>query len=156
MASKPGSAGAGFVSIDVDASGVLSAFGRAEQLIERYIKDAARVTAHRIEAEAKRRVARHTGETASHIVAEESYDKKGWIVWVQPDVRIAQHTSRRTGRSHTQRVTYNAVGGWLEHGTQHMTARPFLFVSARLEHEAHRRRVAAAIQDALDEAGLGT
>ena len=45
--------------------------------------------------------------------------------------------------------------GWLEHGTKFMTPRPYFFESARLEEGPHRQRVAQAIQNALDEGGLG-
>jgi len=36
-----------------------------------------------------------------------------------------------------------------------MTAKPFLFVSARLEEGAHDRRAREAVQAAIDEKGLG-
>ena len=143
------------LAIEVDARGLIAAHDRLGAEAEQYVKAAAKVTAENIAREARARVARRTGETAAHIVAEETHDGKGYVVWVEPDVKLSLHTSKRSGRTHTQKVTYNALGGWLEFGTQHMTARPFLFVSARLEEGAHDQRTRAAVQAAIDAVGLG-
>lgn len=142
------------LTIEIDTAALLQELGQFADAAEKHLKAAAKVTADNIVREARGRVARRTGETASHIVAEESRDKHGYIVWVQPDVKLSLHTSR-SGRTHTQRVTYNALGGWLEHGTKYMTARPFLFVSARLEESSHTRRIQEALVAALADTGLG-
>jgi hypothetical protein len=44
---------------------------------------------------------------------------------------------------------------WLEFGTRHMEARPFLHASAQLEEGPHERRIQQAINDAIQEVGLG-
>ena len=143
------------LTIEIDTAAVLAALDRLGAVAEQHVKAAAKVTADNIVREARGRARRRTGETASHIVAEESHDQRGYIVWVRPDVRISHHTMTRSGRGHTQKVTFNALGGWLEFGTETMTPKPFLFVSARLEESAHLRRVAEAVQAAIDETGLG-
>jgi hypothetical protein len=142
------------LTIDVDASAVLEAMRRLGDRADVPVKAASKVTAENIAREAKGRIARRTGETASHIVVEESHDGKGYVAWVEPDVKISLHTSR-SGRTHTQSVTYSSVGRFLEFGTKHMTKREFLFPSARLEERPHLDRLAEALQDAIDDAGLG-
>jgi hypothetical protein len=137
------------LTVEADARELLKMFDVYPDRAEMSIKVVAGETAGLIRNEARARVARRTGETASHIVAEESYDKKGWVVWVEPDVLISLHTSR-TGRQHTQRVTYNALGGWLEFGTKYMTSRPFLFDSARLYEGDHDRRLRESLQEEAD------
>lgn len=149
MASNP------LVTIEVDTKALLRALDQVGHRVAARVKLASKITADNIVREAKRRVPKRTGETASHIVAEETHNKEGYIVWVEPDVLISHHTNKKTGRQHTQRVSYNALGGWLEFGTQTMTARQFLFNSARLEEGAHLRRIQQAVGDAIEETGLG-
>jgi hypothetical protein len=143
-----------FISIEVDTRALLAALDAIPAEVHAHLKAAAKLTAENIAAEARRRVARRTGETAAHIVVEETHSGDGYIVWVEPDVRISSHTMP-SGRTHTQAVSYNALGGWLEFGTRFMSARPFLFASARLEEGAHDRRSREAIQAAIDAHGLG-
>src|SRR3990167_4849038 len=143
---------AALLTLNADTRDLLKMLDIYPERAEMSIKAVSKDTAETIARDARSRVARRTGETASHIVAEESRDKKGYVVWVEPDVIISLHTSKRTGRTHTQRVTYNALGGWLEFGTKHMAARPFLFNSARLVEGDHYRRLRAALHEAIDEA----
>ena len=44
---------------------------------------------------------------------------------------------------------------WIEFGTVKMTGDPYLFPAGRAEEGPHRRRALEAIQDGLDDAGLG-
>lgn len=143
------------VKYEVDARGLIDALNRLGPVADVVCKAVAYETAHKIQQSAFARVAVRTGETRSHITVEETHNGEGFIVWVEPDVLISLHTNKKTGRQHTQRVTYNALGGWLEFGTEKMTARPFLFNSARLEEGGHQRRLAEAIQDEIDDLGLG-
>lgn len=149
MASNP------LFTIVVDTKALFAALDTLGDRAERRLKAAAKVTADNIVREAKARIPKRTGDTASHIVAVETHDKRGYVVWVEPDVLISHHTNKKTGRQHTQRVTYNALGGWLEFGTEYMTARPFLFPASRMEEGPHRRRVQQALGDAIEEVGLG-
>lgn len=52
-------------------------------------------------------------------------------------------------------ATKKHVESWLEFGTVHMTAKPFLFPAARLENTAHDRRMREAIEAAIADEGLG-
>jgi hypothetical protein len=142
------------LTVDVDDAQLLAMLEEFGPALEMRIKVESKETADRVHREALARIKRRTGETAAHLVVEESHDGKGYVVWVRPDVRLSFHTSG-SGRTHTQKVSYNAVGSWLEFGTRHMVARPFLFVSAQLEQAPHRRRVAEAVQDEINQRGLG-
>lgn len=143
------------MTITADTRELLAALRAIPDAVAVHLKVAAKVTADRIADEARRRVARRTGATAAHITVEEARTGlDGYIIWVTPEVRISLHTMP-SGRTHTQRITYNALAGWLEFGTKFMTARPFLFVSARLEEAAHDHRAREAVQAAIDEQGLG-
>jgi len=125
------------MTIEVDTSALLTALDRLGDRAEALVKAAAKVTAERIEREAERRIRRRTGETAKHVRVEETYDGKGYVVLTNnPGIR-------------------NHVDVYLEFGTEHMQASPFLFTSARLEEGAHLRRVEQALKDAIEEVGLG-
>lgn len=123
------------LTIDVDTSSLLAALDRLGVVAEKHIREAALETAGRVASEARARVARATGVTAGAITIDEEKTRPGFRVFVAP----------------TQRAANLPI--WLEFGTKRMTARPFLFSSARLEEGAHERRVAAALQDAIDEVG---
>ena len=124
------------LTIDVDTSALLAAFDRIPDLVAKHVTVAAKVTADAIKSEALGRVARRTGTTASGITVDTARAGVGYVVFVDhPD--------------------NPGLPGWLEFGTKHMTAQPFLFVSARLEEGAHDRRMRDAIRDAIAEGGLG-
>ena len=142
------------LTIDIDTAPLLAALAAIPEAVHAHLKAAAKVTAERIATEARARVARRTGTTASLITVEETTSGDGYVIYVAPDVTLSLHTGP-SGRTHTQKVTYNALAGWLEFGTKFMSAKPFLFVSARLEEGAHDQRAREAVQDAIDESGLG-
>ena len=125
------------MTIDIDTAGLLSALTKLGPKADALVKSAAKVTGDRIAREARRRVARATGHTAEQIRVEETDDGKGYIVLAN-DPRDRKHIDK-----------------WLEFGTVHMTARPFLFASAQLEEGPHLKRVERAVQAAIDEVGLG-
>lgn len=123
------------LNIDVDPRGAIAALDTLGVAAERHLKAAAAVTAHRIKAEAQGRVARRTGATAAAITAEEARDGRGYVVYVK-----------------TPPGEWPNLDIGLEFGTQFMTPRPFLHVSAQLEEGPHRRRIEAAIAEAIGEA----
>lgn len=127
------------LTVDVDASALLAALDRLGVEAERICQEASKVTANKIVNEAKKRVARATGETQRAIVSEQAPGPLGGY-------RVFVGTT-----SHPANLPQ-----WLEWGTKHMSARPFLFSSARLEEGPHRQRIAAAVQDAIDAQGLGS
>ena len=105
------------------------------------LRRVAQRTAQRVQAGARARVAVATGWTREHIALRESPADKAFIVSAgtdRPRVGIAWHT-RRSGRSHTQRVTLNMLPSWLEYGTVHMTARPFMRPSTEAERASYVR-----------------
>lgn len=124
------------LTIEVDSTATVAAMARVAQTAHARCKSAARVSADSIAREARGRVRRRTGETAAGITVEETHNGDGYVVFVnQPD--------------------NPGLAGWIEHGTKYMPARGFLFISAQLEEGPHRRRIAAALDDAIDETGLG-
>lgn len=125
------------MSIEVDSAGLIAALDRLGPSVEARLKAAARVTADNIAKEARNRVRRRTGHTAAQIRVEEMTEKAGYVVRAN-DLSTKKH-----------------VESWLEFGTVKMSAKPFLFVSARLENPSHDRRMREAIQDAIDDEGLG-
>lgn len=124
------------LTIDADASQVISALTTLGDRAAKHVKAAARVTADAIDREATARVARRTGQTARGIEVVETENGEGWLV-------VATNPEMP------------GLPGWLEHGTRSMEPRPFLFASARLEEGPHRQRVVEAVNAAIEEAGLG-
>ena len=121
------------LTIDVDATALLRMLDQlGRSAAAQHLKAAAKVTAERIATEAAARVARRTGKTAAGIKVEETRTGNGYVVFVR-------------------RPEMPGLPAWLEFGTKYMTARPFLFASARLEEGPHERRVAQALQEAIDE-----
>lgn len=129
------------LTVDVDAREVLQALDRLSVAAERALKRAARETADAIAREARARARRATGRLAEAITVEEI--ASGYRVFVSPMQDPAGGTRA------------DNFGLWHEHGTKFMTAQPFLFSSARLEEGTHLRRVAEALQDAIEEASRG-
>ncbi|HXD16399.1 MAG TPA: HK97 gp10 family phage protein [Vicinamibacterales bacterium] len=124
------------LTIDVDNAELYAAFDALGAELDAFLKPVALDTAQAIQREARARVRRATGATANKITIEPTRDGTGYVVFVnQPE--------------------NPGLAGWIEFGTVKMTARGFLFTSARLEEGGHLRRVAAAIQEALDVVGLG-
>ena len=121
------------------AAALIAALDRLGETVERFILPACLETANAIAREAQARVRRRTGHTAQQIRVEPMRDgvDTGFIVRAN-DPATRKH-----------------VESWLEFGTVHMTARPFLFPAARLENAAHDRRIRTAIEDAIAEEGLG-
>lgn len=127
---------ADLLTIDVDVEGLLEALTRYPELATKHLHDAAYFTAIAIRREAVARVARATGRTAQGITVEETHNKEGYVVF-------------------PHRPDNPRLPGWIEEGTRKQRGRPFLFNSARLEEEAHLRRVAEALEFAAADAGLG-
>ena len=75
-------------------------------------------------------------KASAAITIKETRDGTGYVVFVnQPD--------------------NPGLAGWIEFGTIKMTARGFLFTSARLEEGGHMRRLGEAVQAAINALGLG-
>ena len=153
-------------TIEIDDRALLAALDRVGPAVEKYLKRAAKVTADHIQGEARRRVARRTGKTAEGIEVREDYTRFGYVVVTSDVLSNEEHTRRQGYRTAKLRnATYANVphvGLYLENGTiqgkpgSHTSApRRFFDVSAQVEQGPHRLRVAEAIQQAIDDVGLG-
>lgn len=127
------------LTIRADATALVAAVDRLGDSLSARVNAAAKETADAIADEARRRVRRRTGRTMEMIRVEPTGDdeRAGWIVRAN------------------DRATKKHIDSWLEFGTIHMTAKPFLFNSAALEEGNHYRRLTEAVQDAIDDEGLG-
>lgn len=111
------------------------------EALKPYIKAAAGISAANIREEAQTRLLRQlsghsTGETVQGILVNPDRSGWGWVV-------------------DAGNLTTPMLDHWLELGTKFMHARPFFADAARLEEQAHRERVGAAIQQCLVDHGLG-
>lgn len=127
------------LTIDVDDSALLAMLASFPDVVLKHVKPASKVTGDSIRREASARARRRAaGPTrggqhmADQVVVEETHNGDGYVVFVNyPDMP--------------------GLPGWLEFGTKHMEAHPFLFSSARIEEGPHDRRVREALQNACDE-----
>jgi hypothetical protein len=130
------------LEVDPNPSAVLEALTKLGPAAAASVKRASRVTADRVAAEYRSRAKRAKTptvggvHTADRVTVDETYNGDGYVVIVpSPD---------RPG-----------LPGWIEHGTQFVPASPTLFPSAQQQAGPHLRRVAEALQDAIDGTGLG-
>lgn len=158
--------------ITVDSTPLVAALDALPDATKKYTHEACRITAHNIQAEAKRRVARRTGTTAENIVVDELLNGNGFRVRTA-DVRsdagqmipstLARHRLRKATVMRAAPKYYEGehVGLWLEAGTRSsarrpghrgMEARPFFYPAAAVELGAHARRIDEAIAKAIAEA----
>lgn len=126
------------ITISIETRDLIRALESLGPAVERHLREAARLTAERIRDEARARVARRTGRTAESLVAEESRDGRGYVVYARLPSEVPTNLDL-----------------WLEFGTVKMAPRPFLHPSVDLERPAHDRRLRAAIQQAIAEVGGG-
>jgi HK97 gp10 family phage protein len=119
----------------VESAALLAALDAFLAGVHRHLKPQLKITADNVAAEAGRRIRRKTGLTGDAITVEETHNGDGYVVFV--------------GGSRTH------IGRFLEFGTKHQQASPFLFPAAALEAGALDRRAREALQAAIDEQGLG-
>jgi hypothetical protein len=117
-------------SASCDPTAVVEALRKAEPDIAKRVDTTAHDTADRVAADAARRVARRTGETAASIHVEPAR-KFGYVV-------VAGGAAR-----------------FLETGTKYMLARAFLYPAVRVEQAGFDRRIGNDVQDGIDTVGLG-
>lgn len=136
--------------VETETADLLRALDRlGAGVVERHTKPACKITALRVQAAARARVARRTGRTAAGISVEESHDGTGYVV-----LPFHAGFERALLESGNDQQPAN-LPYWLETGTRNMRARPYFFAGVALEQAGHDRRVREAIQDAIDETGLG-
>ncbi len=118
------------VRIDVDASEVLARLERADDRVAAALRRASSETAEQIAATARTLVPVRQGLTRAGIAVRQ-----------QPT-----HTEVVSARQPSPNVPV-----WLEHGTRHMRARPYLSVAARLEEARFLARVEDALRMAVED-----
>lgn len=131
------------LTIDVDAEELLHLLDKLGPEAEELLAAVSLDTAQRIDDGATARVARAEGKTASNIVGVDHLPE--WMGGGQSSNKTAAFVYVRA----LDRP--DNLGLWLEFGTEHMVARPFLFEAARLEEGPHLRRVEDAVQAAIDK-----
>jgi hypothetical protein len=118
------------VSASCDPTAVVEALRAAQPGIDKRVDTTAHDTADRVAADAQRRVARRTGETAASIHVEPARKGTGYVV-------VAGGAAR-----------------FLETGTKYMLARAFLYPAVRIEQAGFDRRIGNDVQDGIDAVGL--
>lgn len=118
------------------------------------LRGVAEATAQRVLANARANLARQThgtGATAAAINVTEDASNHAFIVASPgvPHPRFSLHRMTRSGRTHTQKVTQNNLPIWLEYGTVHMAARPYMRPAAEAEVDRYRRDMEAASAGAV-------
>ena len=120
----------------VDDAALLSLLDRLGPSVDFVAREVGRDTARRIVAEAQRRAARLTGDTAGAVHFDVTYDGAGYVVL-----------------GYTDGVNDAPVDLFLEYGTDRMYARPVFFDAAELEQGPHLQRLIDKVQDWLDQVG---
>jgi len=134
--------------IEMDSAAVVAALLRLGPAAEPYIDQAAKETSDAIVAEARSRLQRQLGASATEAtlagIEITRADRGGFLV----------------GSSGTTRARNLPL--WIEKGTQQgkprshtQPARPYFYASAELEEGPHFERVVRALERALDELGMG-
>lgn len=124
------------LTVTVDTTAVDRALADATEAVKGQTLPLCHDTAEAVRQEALGRVARRTGLTAAGLEILPTRSGYGYVV--------------RAGRSER-----NQVPRWLEFGTRFMSPRPFLLVSAKLEAPGFPGKAAAAVQEGIDDVGLG-
>jgi hypothetical protein len=131
------------LTVTVDTSEAVRALDQFVATVETRLHENAMRAASAIVREAKARVHRRTGSTAEGIVMTDQGVGAGVLVTVTREARDAK------GRQ------WPFVPAWLEYGTEHEVASPFLGPSVRLAQGEFFRNAATILDDAAQASGLG-
>lgn len=120
------------------------------------LRSVAMVTAHRVKGDAQailRSKTHGTGATANAIFVEEDSANQAFLVKSPgaPHQRLSLHRMKRSGRTHTQKVTQNNLPIWLEYGTSTMEARSYMRPAADRAQAQYRRDMEEASAKAVQE-----
>lgn len=126
-------------AIEVDDEDVLKMLDALGPAAETLVHQQSRITAERIQQEARSRARRATGILRDAITVEEAGPPMhGYRVFVD------EMTDARGPRP-------DEFALWHEAGTRHMKAQPFMEISAQLEEGPHLRRLSDALEAAVAE-----
>jgi hypothetical protein len=124
---------------------------RFPQQVQLALRAVAWRTSRDVMAHAKAGVPVDTGYTRDHIHIVEEPEKKRFLVNAgtdQPRVQLSLHRMKRSGRTHTQKVTLNMLPEWLEFGFmrrgRHYPGRPFMRPAAAAAQPGYERQMMAA------------
>jgi hypothetical protein len=127
------------IDIEVDSDAILALLEALGPAAEVHVHEVSKVTAERIQQEARARSRRATGVLHAAITVEEVGPPMfGYRVFVG---EMSDARGRRP----------REFALWHEYGTEHMKAQPFMGAAARLEEGPHLRRIADALMDAVFE-----
>ena len=129
------------LTISVETRGLVAALSRLGSRADARLHAASKQSALAVQREARVRLERQvsggsTGQTAEGVTAKDDGD--AWLVYVDIPAERWQNLD---------------IG--LEFGTSRMRERPFLHQAAILEEGPHRRRIVRAIEELIEEVGLG-
>jgi hypothetical protein len=134
----------------------VQAVERLPDAVTKALRSVALVTAHRVKGDAQqilRSKTHGTGKTADAIFVEEDAADQAFLVKSPgvPHPRLSLHRMKRSGRTHTQKVSQNNLPIWLEHGTSKMAARPYMRPAADHAQAPYRRDMEAASIKAVED-----
>lgn len=127
------------ITVEVDATEVLAMLEQLGPAADAHVNEASRISALNIQQEARSRARRATGLLIESIEVEQAEPPLGGY-----RVFVAEMTDARGRRAEEFAL-------WHEEGTKYMDEQPFIGPAVELEEGAHLRRVAEALQDAIDE-----
>lgn len=136
------------IAVDADMTDLIAALESLGPFAQPFLNAASKQSADSITHEARERLHRKlgpdaTGQTEASIVNRPAFDGNGFVVVAErepmPNLPLWLEKGTKKGRS-----------------THANIARPFFYVSAQLEEGPHWRRVADALQQAIDAKGLGS
>jgi hypothetical protein len=145
---------ADLMTVEVDVSRVLDAFRKLGPSAKNACLAACFHTATAVKAGAQAAIPKRRPLTYQNIVFESRRVGDGYVVMMdrtRPEpVTTASGKSSRGGRGGGMKH----VGSWLEFGTRTQRPKPFLFPSAQAQEGPHLQRIAAALDRAVQEAGV--
>lgn len=148
------------MSVEYDTSRVLSAFAKLGTVAKPLVESAAYQTALAVKAAAQARFPKRPSgisESNWQNVVIQRRQIGGYVVMTGDVVGEKTTAYRRAmGLKNTAKSKYHAVkhvGLWLEFGTRRAGRREWLFPSAAAQETAHLRRIADALDRAVQEAG---
>lgn len=147
------------MTVEYDTSRVLTAFGKLGASAKPLVESAAYQTALAVKAAAQARFPKRPSGISDFNYQNVVIQRRnigGYVVMTGDVVGRKEKARRQSLGMKNARSQYHAVkhvGLWLEFGTRRSGRREWLFPSAAAEETAHLRRIADALDRAVQEAG---